>query len=155
LGEGQLSIQEAVSEGILEFYKREALAAIDIEAGKLLQMGIGKLMASMFTDPLGYAAIAAAGAITSGARSIISPIKLAEGGIVMPQSGGVQATIGEGGRAEAVIPLDDPRSQEVLGGGQAILRVIILDSDGMTTLAKGVYKKQTEMLRTGELTPRK
>lgn len=155
LGEGQLSIQEAVSEGILEFYKREALAAIDIEAGKLLQMGIGKLMASMFTDPLGYAAIAAAGAITSGARSIISPIKLAEGGIVMPQSGGVQATIGEGGRAEAVIPLDDPRSQEVLGGGGNSSRVIILDSDGMTTLAKGVYKKQTEMLRTGELTPRK
>jgi hypothetical protein len=32
--------------------------------------------------------------------------RLAEGGIVMPQPGGVLANIGEGGQAEAVIPLD-------------------------------------------------
>lgn len=33
-------------------------------------------------------------------------LKLAEGGIVMPRPGGTMATIGEGGSAEAVIPLD-------------------------------------------------
>jgi hypothetical protein len=32
--------------------------------------------------------------------------RLAEGGIVMPRPGGVLANIGEGGQAEAVIPLD-------------------------------------------------
>ena len=32
--------------------------------------------------------------------------RLAEGGIIMPQPGGVLANIGEGGQAEAVIPLD-------------------------------------------------
>lgn len=154
-GQGQLSLQEAINNGMLDFYKQQAYAALDIEAAKLFQTGMGLLVSSMFTNPIGYAHLAGAALITAGSRAAIGSIKLAEGGIVMPQSGGVQATIGEGGRAEAVIPLDDPRSQEVLGGGGNSSRVIILDADGMTTLAKGVYKKQTEMLRTGELTPRK
>ena len=154
-GEGQLSLQEAINAGMLDFFKQQAYAALDIEAAKLFQTGMGLLVSSMFTNPMGYAHLAGASLIAAGSRAAIGSIKLAEGGIVMPQSGGVQATIGEGGRAEAVIPLDDPRSQEVLGGGGNSSRVIILDADGMTTLAKGVYKKQTEMLRTGELTPRK
>jgi len=154
-GEGQLSLQEAINGGMLDFFKQIAYAKLDIEAANLFQTGMGLLTASMFTNPMGYAHLAGAALITAGSRAAIGSIKLAEGGIVMPQSGGVQATIGEGGRAEAVIPLDDPRSQEVLGGGGNSSRVIILDADGMTTLAKGVYKKQTEMLRTGELTPRK
>ena len=153
-GEGQLSLQEIVSQGLVEFYKKEAYAKIDIQAGKMFQEGMSLLTASMFTDPIGYAHLAGAAMLVSGSRAAIGSIKLAEGGIVMPQSGGVQATIGEGGRAEAVIPLDDSRSQELLGGNNSS-RVIILDADGMTTLAKGVYKKQTEMLRTGELTPRR
>jgi tape measure domain-containing protein len=154
-GQGQLSLQEAINNGMLDFYKQQAYAALDIEAAKLFQTGMGLLISSMFTNPMGYAHLAGAALVSAGGRAAIGSIKLAEGGIVMPQSGGVQATIGEGGRAEAVIPLDDPRSQEVLGGGGNSSRVIILDADGMTTLAKGVYKKQTEMLRTGELTPRK
>jgi len=51
----------------------------------------------------------------------ISGVQLAEGGIVMPTPGGTQATIGEGDRAEAVIPLPknfDPDSG--LGGGMTI-----------------------------------
>ena len=155
MGEGQLSLQEAINKGMLEFYKQLAYAAIDVEAKKMFETGMARLIASLFTDPIGYAHLAGSAALVAGSRAAIGSIKLAEGGIVMPQSGGVQATIGEGGRAEAVIPLDDPRSQEVLGGGGNSSRVIILDADGMTTLAKGVYKKQTEMLRTGELTPRK
>jgi TP901 family phage tail tape measure protein len=150
LGDYKVSLQEAVSNGILEFYKKEALAAIDIEAGKLFQMGMGKLMASMFTDPLGYASIAAAAAITAGARSVISPIKLAEGGIVMPQSGGVQATIAEAGKPEIVMPLDDPRAAGMMGssGGR---EVIILSSDGQTMLAKGIYAEQQDLMRTGQI----
>lgn len=41
-------------------------------------------------------------------------LKLAEGGIVMPRAGGTLATIGEGGQAEAVIPLD--RLDRMMGG---------------------------------------
>lgn len=47
----------------------------------------------------------------------ISGIPLAEGGVVMPRSGGTLATIGEAGSAEAVIPLDDDRAKAMLGGG--------------------------------------
>ena len=48
-------------------------------------------------------------AYAAGAANIakVAGVKLAEGGIVMPTQGGTQATIGEGGRAEAVIPLPD------------------------------------------------
>jgi hypothetical protein len=41
-----------------------------------------------------------------GRISGISIPRLAEGGIIMPRPGGVLANIGEGGQAEAVIPLD-------------------------------------------------
>ena len=44
--------------------------------------------------------------MTPAAAPPRSRIKLAEGGIVMPRPGGVQATIAEAGQAEAVIPLD-------------------------------------------------
>jgi hypothetical protein len=63
-------------------------------------------------------AIAAAAAIAAGMANVakITGVKLAKGGIVMPQDGGVQATIGEAGSAEAVIPLDDPRAKKALAG---------------------------------------
>lgn len=50
---------------------------------------------------------------TSGAG--VGGLKLAEGGIVMPRPGGTMATIGEGGQAEAVIPLN--RLGSIMGGG--------------------------------------
>ena len=42
--------------------------------------------------------------------------RLAEGGIIMPQPGGVLANIGEGGQAEAVIPLDRLKDFTAKGG---------------------------------------
>jgi hypothetical protein len=44
--------------------------------------------------------------------------RLAEGGIIMPQPGGVLANIGEGGQAEAVIPLD--RLGDFTGGKESV-----------------------------------
>lgn len=155
LGEQQISLQEAISQGLIEFYKREALAAVDIEAAKWFQTGIGLLAKSFGLDPFGYAHIAASAALVAGSRAAISSIKLADGGIIPPQPGGVPAVIGEANRAEAVIPLDDPRAGEMLGGGNNSQRVIILDADGKTMLAKGIYKTQTNMLRTGELAERR
>lgn len=154
LGQGQINLQEAISKGLLQWYIKEKLAELDVLAAGMFQSGTARLMGSMFTNPLGYAEIAASAALVAGSRAALSQIKLAEGGVVMPQAGGIQATIGEGGKPEAVIPLDDKRSQDLLGTGNST-RVIILDADGMTTLAKGVYKKQTELLKTGELSPRK
>lgn len=155
LGQGQLNLQEAISQGLLQFYIKEKLAELDVLAAGMFQSGMAKLMGSMFTNPMGYAEIAASAALVAGSRAALSQIKLAKGGIVMPQAGGIQATIGEAGKPEAVIPLDDKRSQQMLGGGGGGNSVIILDSDGMTMLAKGVYKRQTDLLKTGELSPRK
>jgi len=150
MGEGQLSLQEAVSQGMLDFYKKEALAAVDIEAGKMFQMGMARLIASLFTDPMGYAHLAGSAALVAGSRAAIGSIKLAEGGIVMPQPGGVSATVAEAGRPEIVMPLDDPRASGLMGGSGG-REVIILSSDGQTMLAKGIYAEQQELLRTGQI----
>jgi hypothetical protein len=55
--------------------------------------------------------------------------RLAEGGIVMPRPGGVLANIGEGGQAEAVIPLD--RLGDFTGKGGNTYNINI--SGGMAT----------------------
>jgi len=54
--------------------------------------------------------------------------RLAEGGIVMPQPGGVLANIAEGGQAEAVIPLDRLGK---FGQGQTIYNITV--SGGLAT----------------------
>jgi tape measure domain-containing protein len=150
MGDGQLSLQEAVSQGMLEFYKREAYAAVDIEAGKMFQTGMARLIASLFTDPIGYAHLAGSAALVAGSRAAIGSIKLAEGGVVMPQPGGVRATVAEAGKPEIVMPLDDPRAASMMGGAGG-REVIILSSDGQTMLAKGIYAEQQELLRTGQI----
>lgn len=76
--------------------------------------GIGKAWAlgPILGPPM--AALVAAAGFANVAK--ISGVRLAEGGVVMPRTGGTLATIGEAGKAEAVIPLDDDRAQEKLGG---------------------------------------
>jgi len=47
----------------------------------------------------------------------VAGIQLAQGGIVTARTGGTSAVLGEAGKDEAVIPLDDERTQEKLGLG--------------------------------------
>jgi hypothetical protein len=63
-------------------------------------------------------AAAAALATTAGMARVaqIKGIPMAEGGVVLPRTGGTVATIGEAGKAEAVIPLDDDRAKQAMGG---------------------------------------
>ncbi len=42
-------------------------------------------------------------------------VGLAGGGIVRSRAGGTSAIIGEGGRSEAIVPLNDPRTKRLLG----------------------------------------
>lgn len=60
----------------------------------------------------------AAAVVTAGVANVarISGVALAEGGIVTPRPGGTLATIGEAGRSEAVIPLDDDRAGDAIAG---------------------------------------
>ena len=60
-------------------------------------------------------------------------LKLAEGGIVLPRPGGTMATIGEGGSAEAVIPLD--RLGKIMGGGGGSTYVVNVNG-GLNTSAE-------------------
>lgn len=65
---------------------------------------------------LGIAAAALATAAGAARAAQVAGIPLAEGGVVLPRSGGTLATIGEAGKAEAVIPLDDERAVDAMGG---------------------------------------
>ena len=60
----------------------------------------------------------AAAVVAAGLANVakIGGVQLAEGGVVLPRVGGTMATIGEAGRAEAVIPLDDEDAQEKIAG---------------------------------------
>lgn len=66
-------------------------------------------------------AAAAAAAIAAGFNNVaqISNIKLAQGGLVKAVSGGVNAVIGEGGSDEAVLPLNNRRALNRIGGAIA------------------------------------
>jgi hypothetical protein len=69
-------------------------------------VAISKTMAA-FPAPLNFALAGAVGVAMAAQAAKIAGIPLAEGGIVKATPGGIQATIGEGGRDEAVIPLEN------------------------------------------------
>lgn len=76
--------------------------------------------------PFNYALMA--GVIAAGLANVskIAGVPLAEGGIVLPRAGGTFANIGERGKAEAVIPLDDEEAQDKLGsvfGGATTINI--------------------------------
>jgi len=104
------------------------------------------------------AAAAAATAIAAGLANVarIRGVQLAEGGIVMPRPGGTLATIGEGGRPEAVIPLDDPEAQETLEGlGGTTVNVIvngtlIADPLSVQEFARAIDKELFNLRRNRE-----
>lgn len=82
----------------------------------------------------------------------VAGIPLAEGGIVKARPGGIQATIGEGGQDEAVIPLD--KAGQFGGGGNTI---IINSYGGMLgspseayEFAKAVDRNLLELRRNNE-----
>lgn len=79
-------------------------------------------------------AAAAAAAIAAGLANVakISGVNLAEGGIVMPTPGGTQATIGEAGYPEAVIPLDDDRTAGLMGGAHVTINAGVVVADRMS-----------------------
>jgi|GEM_PF-4599206 len=79
---------------------------------------------------------------------------LAEGGIVRARPGGMPAIIGEGGKDEAVIPLDSPEASERLGGGGGMTIVfngpILGDASQARELARAIDRELYNMRRDGE-----
>jgi len=120
---GQLSrMQDSKNKELVAIGKAAAIAQIGIDTAKGV-IGIwGWAGGIPFVGP----AIAAglSGALIAYAGEQISRVNsqhMAEGGIVKAQSGGMLATIGEGGKDEAVIPLEDGR---IPGTGEGITIIV-------------------------------
>lgn len=98
-----------------------ALASIGKAAG-ITQIAIDTPIAiskalAAFPPPFSFVAAGLVAAAMAEQAAKIAGVQMAEGGIVPATPGGMQATIGEGGSAEAVIPLDSAQGKSMLGGG--------------------------------------
>lgn len=150
-GNEKLSIEKQIANGALNYLKKQVTAEVDAMAARWAIEAGARIASSWGFDIGAWGLLAAAAAASGGIRSALSGIQLAEGGIVMPRPGGVQATIGEAGQAEAVIPLDSPTAKQMLGGGGDRVERIILEADGVRVLAKAVYRQQQYLARTGQI----
>lgn len=85
----------------------------------------------------------------------ISGVKLAEGGMIMPKSGGTSAIMAEAGRPEVAIPLDDERTKDKLrdtlgGAGTTIIvqaGAVIADEYSLDEFARKIDEKLFERQR--------
>ena len=107
--DGLATLSSSKNKAIAGIAKAAAIASATVNA----YMAASNAFATV-PYPASYAA--AAGALISGFSTVakIAGVQLAEGGIVKARPGGIQATIGEGGRDEAVIPLENGM---IPGGG--------------------------------------
>lgn len=102
----------------------------------------------------------AAAVVAAGIANVakISGVRMAQGGIVMPRAGGMQATIGEAGKAEAVIPLGDERTNEKLkesGLGNTVninltVGTLVGSNDSVRELAKMIDTELFSLRRNNE-----
>jgi tape measure domain-containing protein len=126
-----------------------AMATIDTFSGVGKAWALGPILG----PPL--AALVAVAGMANVAN--ISGVKLAEGGMLMPRSGGVSAVMAEAGKAEVAIPLDDERTKEKLrdtlgGGGNTIViqaGTIVADDYSVGEFAKKIDEKLFELQRNG------
>lgn len=110
------TLQQSGNKTMAAIGKAAALTQIAIDT----PVAIGRALAA-FPPPFNFAAAAAVGAAMAAQAARVSGIALAEGGVVRATPGGIQATIGEGGRDEAVVPLpDDFDPDQGLGSGMTI-----------------------------------
>jgi hypothetical protein len=83
-------------------------------------VAIAKALTYGGPPPLNFAVAGIVGAAMAAQAARIAGVQLADGGIVRATPGGVPAIIGEGGRDEAVIPLEDGRVPG-MGGNVTII----------------------------------
>ena len=91
-----------------------------ITAEKTAQAGaaITTAAASSIINPIAAVAgmVAAAAAVAFIVNAAMTKPKLKDGAVVMPTPGGTDVTIGEAGSPEAVIPLNSPKANSMMGG---------------------------------------
>jgi hypothetical protein len=106
--------------------------------------------------------VAQAGPIISGSLQVAAVLAqrppsaptFAEGGIVQPQRGGVQAIVAEAGQSEAIIPLDRldsmlARAGSVGGDGGMMNLVVNLDSRPLLDKIFEATRNRTVLISSG------
>lgn len=145
------SLQSSSNSTLAAIGKAAALAQITISTAQAAMDGFkwgmsigGPPLAAAFSG-LAYAAGAAQAAQVAG-------VKLADGGVIKATPGGVPAIIGEGGRDEAVIPLDDNGLPPGMGGGVQITinGNMIGDEASLYALAKMLDPQMLKLRQNNE-----
>lgn len=143
---GQVStLQNSHNKGLVAIGKAAAIADITISTAQ----GVGKAWAlGPFLGPVMAALVATAGAVQ---LAKVAGVKMAEGGIVTARPGGMHAIIGEGGRDEAVIPLENGRVPGM--GTNIIINInggLLGDESSARQLAMALDKQLLNLRRSNE-----
>lgn len=112
---GVASLSQSSNAQLAAIGKAAAISQASIDAYLAIQNALATV-----PYPANIAAAAGIGIQAFANVSKIAGIPLAEGGIVKARPGGIQATIGEGGRDEAVIPLENGQIPGSNSGGVTI-----------------------------------
>ncbi len=142
------TLSQSNSKELAAIGKAAAITQIAIET----PVAIAKALAA-FPPPFNFVAAGLVGTAMAVQAAQIAGVPLAEGGIVRATPGGTPAIIGEGGRDEAVIPLDSPDAVGRLGGGGNTFIFngpIMGDHAQAQEFARMVDKELLQLRRTGQ-----
>ena len=114
------SLQSSNNQAMMVIGKAAAIGQMWIATYRAANEGLAWGTA-MGGTPLGLTMQALAYAAGAANVARVAGVQLAEGGVVRARPGGIQATIGEGGRDEAVIPLENGRIPGSAEGGVTII----------------------------------
>ena len=106
-------------------------------------LGVARALGSA-PPPVNIALAAMVAAAGAAQIHTIGATSMAEGGIVMPTSGGTLARIGEAGYPEAVIPLDDDRADSIMGNNITIninAGTVVADDNSLRDFAEMIDEK--------------
>lgn len=113
---GQIAtLQNSHSKELVAIGKAAAIANAIINTAQGVTLAL-----ATFPPPFSFVLAGLVAAAGAAQIATIAGTKMAEGGLVKATPGGVPAIIGEGGKDEMVIPLDDPEAQSRMGGGMTV-----------------------------------
>jgi len=106
-----ISLAKTIGGLVMMAVQMGLLSASAITANAAITFGVGMVLVG--------AAVAAGMALLSNAKkeATADTPQMAKGGIVPASPGGTLVNVGEGGSAEAIVPLNSPKAAGMLGGG--------------------------------------
>ncbi len=145
------SLQSSSNKTLAAIGKAAAIAQITINTSDAAMSGYKWGMA-VGGPPLAmtFAGLAVAAGAAQAAK--VAGVELADGGIVKATPGGIQATIGEGGKDEAVIPLENGQIPGS-GSGQVIVNFngpIMGDESQAMEFARAIDKQLLKLRQTNQ-----